>query len=341
MTGDNNKPFWDNLLKAVEAEPQEKTAIRGASGIVHSAVAIGLDSPRRRLLVISAEHDARTAALAQIDIQAALNDTQVLVARPLAVDFSIVAKNLLRLLGRDQITSEDIAKLQPKAEGFQDVAKPLLGQSLAALEFIEKVPLPAAAQWMQAVQQLASMDFTHVPGPDATKGNLIINFRKLADLDPVEYDNAFGICPVPLYLFTPSDADLLNGNPNLDDVRDLLRRHGLIRYFFPAADELALGLVDRGADSPQSVLDQLLLTPTLGHPYGPTALVSENTKLTDMIDALGERGMIVEGEVGLEVGPGGKQIRTSLKFKPQEGLLSKIINRFSLNLDLKDFLNRH
>jgi hypothetical protein len=300
-----------------------------------------LDGPRRRLLVISAEHDARTAALAQIDIQAALNDTQVLVARPLAVDFSIVAKNLLRLLGRDQITSEDIAKLQPKAEGFQDAAKPLLGLSLAALEFIEKVPLNAAAQWMQAVQQLASMDFTHVPGPDATKGNLIINFRKLADLDPVEYDNAFGICPVPLYLFTPSDVDLLNGNPNLDDVRDLLRRHGLIRYFFPAADELALGLVDRGADSPQSVLDQLLLTPTLGHPYGPTALVSENTKLTDMIDALGERGMIVEGELGLEVGPGGKQIRTSLKFKPQEGLLSKIINRFSLNLDLKDFLNRH
>jgi|SRR5665213_200553 len=81
--------------------------------------------------------------------------------------------------------------------------------------------------------------------------------------------------------------------------------------------------------------------PQLGHPYGPTALVSENTKLTDMIDALGERGMIVEGELGLEVGPGGKQIRTSLKFKPQEGLLSKIINRFSLNLDLKDFLNRH
>jgi len=64
--------------------------------------------------------------------------------------------------------------------------------------------------------------------------------------------------------------------------------------------------------------------------------VKGNVPLTEVIDALQDRGLVVEGEIGLEIAPEGRSIRTSLKFKPREGIVSKVINRFSLNIDLKD-----
>jgi hypothetical protein len=333
-----SQSFWQNLLRAAEAEPQSKTSVRGASGIVHSAVAIGFDESRRRLLVVSGEHDARTAAMAQIDIQTALKNIQVLVARPLALNFSAMAKNLVSLLGRDEITSDDIAKYQPNAEGAKESLAKLMSQTLGPLDFLGWIPLNVVAQWMQSIQQLANVNFSFVDSDYATKKRLIINLRRLAELDPVEHDNLFGICPVPLYAFSPGEVDLMNGDPNLDDVRELLHQHHLIQYFFPAPDELALGLVDRGAESLESVLDQVNLAPCIGHPYGPMALLEKGTKLTDLIDALGDRGLVVEGEMGLQVGPNGEEVRTSLKFKPQEGLLSKIIGRFSVKVNLKNFI---
>ena|SRR6185436_6517976 len=99
-----------------------------------------------------------------------------------------------------------------------------------------------------------------------------------------------------------------------------------------------LGLVDRGSTSRKSVLDQLVLAPRIGHPQGQMELIPQDTTLPDVIDALQDRGLVVEGEIGLEVGLGGRQIRTSLKFKPREGLISKVISRFSFNIDLKNLI---
>jgi len=81
MATEEHKRFWDNVLKVAEADPRTEGSIRGASGIYHPAVALGVDESRKRLLIVSAEHDARTAAMAQIDIQSALDGVQVLVVR--------------------------------------------------------------------------------------------------------------------------------------------------------------------------------------------------------------------------------------------------------------------
>jgi hypothetical protein len=58
--------------------------------------------------------------------------------------------------------------------------------------------------------------------------------------------------------------------------------------------------------------------------------------MSDMIDVLRERNLLVDGEIGFELTPEGESIRRTIRFKPREGLLSKIINRFSFNIDLKD-----
>jgi hypothetical protein len=191
---------------------------------------------------------------------------------------------------------------------------------------------------MNSVQQLACCNFSLEDTEDPTKKRFKIDLRRLADLDPVEHDSHFGICPVPLYSLTPAEVDLLNGNANLDDVREVLRRRHVLQYFFPPADQLAVGLIDRGSRSQKSVLDQLVLAPNIGHPQGEMELIPQDTTLPDVIDALQERGFIVEGEIGLELGSTGKEIRTSLKFKPREGLLSKVISRFSISSDLKSLI---
>jgi hypothetical protein len=338
MQDGDRKLFWTNVLKAAEAELKPASSIRGASGIQHPVIALGFDKDRRRLLIVSGEHDARTAAMAQIDIEAALENIQVLVARPIALDFTGLAKTLVGLLGRDTLTQDDIASLQPNADTFAGAIKEHLGPVFAPLDFIPNIPLNVLAQWMNSIQQLAYCNFNLDDTEDAAKKRVSIDLRRLADLDPVEHDSHFGICPVPLYTFTAGEVDLLNRDENLDDVREVLHQHQVLQYFFPAADQLALGLVDRGSTSPESVLDQLVLAPRIGHPHGEMELIAQGTTLREVIDALQDRGLVVEGEIGLEVGPAGKEIRTSLKFKPREGLISKVISRFSFSVDLKNLI---
>src|SRR5947209_5147820 len=92
--------FWRNLLKAVGAEPRETESLRGASGISHEVIAAGADDEGRRLIVVSAAGDARTAALAHADLQAAFNPIRVILARPVVIDLPSAAAHLSRMIGR-------------------------------------------------------------------------------------------------------------------------------------------------------------------------------------------------------------------------------------------------
>ena len=333
------KYFWTNLLKAAEAEPKDANNIRGASGIQYPAVAIGVDEGRRRVLIVSGEHDARTAAMAQVDIQAALENMHVLVARPIALDFTLLAKTAVGLLGRTTVSSEDLVKLS-KPEEIGAFASESLKTILAPLEYVGDIPMNVLAQWMYAIQQLGLINFSmsSEASTGGTQQKFVIDLRQLAEIDPLERDNHYGICPVPLYQFQAAEVETLNSGANLDDVREVLRQHHLIQYFFPAPDQLALGLVDLGARSPKTLLDQLLLSPEMGHPFSDTELIENQNSLPAVIEALQERDLVIEGELGLEVGPGGRQVRALLKFKPREGLLSKIINKFSFSIDLKNLI---
>jgi hypothetical protein len=45
-------------------------------------------------------------------------------------------------------------------------------------------------------------------------------------------------------------------------------------------------------------------------------------------------GYIVEGEHGWEVSPAGRTSRMAIKYRPREGVITKIINRFTINANV-------
>jgi hypothetical protein len=200
MPTEEHKRFWNNVLKAAEANPRTESSIRGASGIYHPAVALGIDESRKRLLIISAEHDARTAAMAQIDIQAALDGIQVLVARPIAVDLSVVARSISESLGRSVFTTEDLGALSVNNEALSETIRKHFDPALAPLAFLGQIPLNVLSQWMSSLQQLGLIAFGQSIDEKAPQNNKItIDIDKLAKLNPLDRDNHFGVCPVPLY----------------------------------------------------------------------------------------------------------------------------------------------
>lgn len=331
--------FWHNILRAAEAEPVAETSIRGVSGITHGCIAIGVDERRRRLLIVSGEHDARAAAMSQVDIQSALDNFQVLVARPVAFDLPAVAKTLVAISGKTAFTSDDLVKANAAHDGLKEGLLEHFSTILAPLDFLSRIPLNTMAQWMQIVQQLALVQFS-MPESQAQPQSkcLCIDLGCLAALEPLERDNHFGVCPVPLYELNDGEIEVLADTTNLDAIRETLRRHGLLQYFFPAADQLAIGLIDRGITSPREILKQVLSAPEIGHPYGDMELVGDDVRVRDVIEALQQRALVVEGEIGWELGPEAKTMRTTLRFKPREGFLTKLINRVSISIDLKNLI---
>ena len=124
---------------------------------------------------------------------------------------------------------------------------------------------------------------------------------------------------------------------DLDAIRNILKGLGILQYFFPPPDQLALGLIDRALPTDDDLIMQLRSAVERGHPFGPNELVPPSPSLTTTIDDLRDKGYVMEGERTLEITETGKTIRETLKFKPREGLVSKIINQFSVKIDLKDF----
>ena len=119
MKNDQKSEFWNNIIRAAEAEPRKATAIQGASGYSHPIVAVGVDESRRRVVMISGESDARSAALAQGDIQAAMPSVRVVMARPLAINLGQVAKIISEVLGKVSIGQNELKWMSENQEEFQ------------------------------------------------------------------------------------------------------------------------------------------------------------------------------------------------------------------------------
>jgi hypothetical protein len=164
----------------------------------------------------------------------------------------------------------------------------------------------------------------------------IFHLERLENLDPAELDRHLGVCPIPLYEISPEDAEIVQRGTDMGAVREVLRRRDILQFFFPAADQLALGLIDRDLRQPSTVLDELSKAPSVGHPFGPAELTPPSLPIAETIEALEEKGYVVDGEIGLELAGGAKSVRASIRFKPREGIVSKIANNISIKLDLKD-----
>ena len=290
--------FWNELLRAVDTEPRQVSEICGASGLAHPVIALGVDNARRRLVVVSGDTSGRAAALAQADIQAAVNSFRVLFCRPVL----------------------DVFKPFRCEEDRTDTRDSLLSNSKS----ISTVVLQHALEHLSVVQQ-----------SEKTGDELLTVVREAMTRD----DLKTGLCPIMLDDFSTSDIEIICSARNLDDTKAILQRLQMLQYFFPSPDQLALGLIDSGGLTSSRVLSDLEIAPQLGHPYAPAEITPE-TSLLRVVEALQEQGLAVEGEESLELTNTGKIIRRSVRFKPREGLVSKLLNRVSVTLSLKDLFGK-
>ncbi len=318
--------------------------MRGASGLLHPTVAIGIDEKRHRLVIVSDDPDARSAALAQADIQAAHVDHHVIVARPISVNLSKVAEHIIGLVGGTVIGPTQFEKWSTKKRVRQKTIdakiERFVNQGLVpAFQGFEWATVDLVAAWQDVIMQLSHLA---IEPPSANSGLKAIvpsiRLGPLVALDPAEVDRQLGNCVVPLYDFTESDADIFHRSQDLDAVREVLRTRNLLQYFYPAPDQLALGFVDRGVAGLGGIVTAMRSAPAVGHPLSTPELVSVGTSLDDIVDALRDRKLVVEGEIGYELTTEGRTVRASVRFQPREGFLSKLSRILSLKVDvgLKD-----
>jgi hypothetical protein len=329
--------FWNGVLRAAGTEPRTATEIGGASGVRHAAIAIGVDDVQKRLVVISSESDARSAALAQADVQAATPDYSVIVARPLIVSAGQVAAAIAEATGGPRMSLSTFGNVSglPQEEASKVFEVYLSGAMQIVDQWIRNARSVRNLSFSQAIKQLvdqfASVRF------ESNEEDLTIDLTGVTGRSTVSLDAQLGICGFPLYEMSDDDLDAFLDHRDLDLARDILRRCGVLQFFFPAPDQLLLGAIDRGA-AITGAEHPTILAKKLGHPSGQMELVPTDTKLTELVDALRERKFLVEGDVSVELTEGGMTQRASVKFSPREGIISKVINRISVSLDLKQII---
>lgn len=351
--------FWDSFVRAVGATPHEVRHIQGASGILHPVVAAGIDSGQRRLVIISFEPDARSAVLMQADIQSVLKSIQIIVARPVTPSLhhfskfisgnekgSVDAENGSQgdSSGADSIYDVSRENVNGLLDTFVSWMQQQTSMSMMPPDLIEEWKQRLFSQLSQLLlkRQNESLEAGAQrellrPG-ELTEG--IDNLDSLLDyllaVDPMEQDRALGLCAVPLDDFTLDDLDLFQSGTNLEAIQQVLRQRDILQYFYPPPDQLALGLVERGEfASIHQLVDQLVRIPDSGHPFGPSELIPPQGSFTEMIEMLRDHKLIAQDKDRLEITAEGLLIRSHIRERPREGLLSKILNRTSATLSFK------
>ncbi len=319
--------FWDNFIRAAGAKPVSSRGLRGVSGIDHPLLAVGSDEEKQRLIVVSMEHDARGAALAQTDLQVAFPQVKVIVARPVYVS----VQSMLSTDFIDRATPSAIEeRFRRHDRAIRKMASATLTKDDIHSDWFEKHLAHFRFLFIRSVANFGeSLD-------DELKRALIAG----AEEDPIAQDREFGVCAVPLYSLSGKEIAEVGETDKIDQIRQLLQRKNILQYFFPPPDQLSLGVIDRCRPKNRSELIALTESaPAMGHPFGCPEMVP-NGSATAVIGKLLERGLALEGEVQMEMSPEGQKVRSTVRFKPQEGLLSKLINRVSVNLSLKDLFGK-
>lgn len=325
--------FWNGVLRAAGSEPRTAREIGGASGVRHGALAVGVDDIERRLIVVSTEGQAYGAALAQADIQSATPDYKVIVVRPVVVSVQSIASVIAQSFGSPLLNFKSFGIGDPSS---QEEMRALVEQHFTgAINLVAQANRNAksvgAPGFLQIVKQVIDeLDSVRL---NFTDEDMIVDLTQ-ATRRGSSLDGQLGICGFPLSGMSEDDLDFFLDPRDLDSAREILRRHGVYQFFFPAPDQLLLGAIDRRATISRGQQPSEIAQ-TLGHPAGEMELVPTGTKLPELIDALKERGLLVDGEVSVELTEAGMTQRASVKFTPREGILSKIINRISVSLDLK------
>lgn len=351
--------FWDSFVRAVGATPHEVRHIQGASGIRHPVVAAGIDSGQRRLVIISFEPDARSAALMQADIQSVLKSIQIIVARPVTLSLhhfskfmSAHQKGTVDAENRSQADNSGSDSIDDVSRGSVDDLLDTFVSWMQQQTSLSMMPPDLIDEWKHRLfSQLSRLLLKRQNKSFEDRAQReLLSLGELAKgldcqesliddlmaVDPMEQDRKLGLCAVPLDDFSPDDLNLFQSDTDSEAIQQVLLQRDILQYFYPPPDQLALGLVERGefASIPQLV-DQLVRVPDSGHPFGPSELIPPQGSFTEMIEMLHDHKLITQGKHRLEITEEGVSIRSHIRERPREGLLSKILNRNSATLSFK------
>jgi hypothetical protein len=273
---------------------------------------------------------------------------KVVMARPIGINLQAFALSLMRHVGAVRVPFSflEVFSGDGGKEKGEEFFKAAFGDHLEAVSRpFRHVELNAISFWKELIQQVSLLrieGFGPVESstPSGAKANPALILERLLSFDPVSIDRIGGVCAIPLYELEESDFESF-GRSATDEVREVLRQHHVLQYFFPPADQIVLAAADRGARAaPASVLRQVSLAPETGHPLAPNEIVDPRADLHDLVAALSERGLLVEGGATIEVTSSGHAIRAEVKFRPREGVMEKLSRILSIKLDmsLKDLL---
>ena len=115
-------------------------------------------------------------------------------------------------------------------------------------------------------------------------------------------------------------------------------RIGIYQYFFPAPDQLLLGLADKQVTKDGSLVVAAEQAPTHGHPLGEPELFTDPKSLLETLEELKGIGYVGDAEFGLEITEKGRAVRQTIRVRPRESLINKISKIVSVKVDvsLKD-----
>lgn len=327
--------FWKHVLEALGTEPRDATRVSGASGIRHEIVTLGVDDQNRRVVIIGVDDSPRLASLTRADIQAAMGDMQVLMARPTMFSSRDFASTVVESVGTSimdltmfaPLEGETQSDVQSRVNSLLSPAVNLVGGWVSNAASVRGI----RQGFRQLIDDLSRLKFSN---EDST---FSIDFGGLLVDSDQQLDSELGICTLPLYNFTADQMDVIQDGQDVRDYRDVLRGHGVLQYFYPAPDQLVLGAIDRGIDLSKN--EPIGIARNAGHPMGPNEIVDGSVSGLDyLIDALAERKLVTKGEYEVKLSDAGRTERLSVQFEPREGLISKIVNRISVSLDIKSLL---
>ena len=324
---DRNPAFWKNTIRAVEADPRDDLIVRGYSGLEHPVLGLGVDDKRGRVILISSEHDGRGAAMMQSDVQATLPDARVVVARPVLINLPPAIRMIVDVVGQSEIKMKDLASFINSGA----LSKDWMDRAFEPVTRTLKIaPISVLSQIVQMIQQLAMIDFSPARIPSDTApgemvNELLVNFERLTTSDPTRPDRDLGICPLPLFEFSEPQLETVASGSRVDDIAALLHEHDVFQFFFPAADQLALGLIDRGITDRAQVPTLISKAPELGHPLGTPELTSVGHNLMETVEALEDKGLVVDGELGVSITPSGTEVRANVKFKSKRRRVVEVV----------------
>lgn len=337
--------FWNGFYKTLNCEYKEVSEIKGLSGIVHQVNSMGINHDEKRIIISQNEQDARILAMAQTDIAGRLKDYNVLMVRPVPINLSKTFTHISLLLGSNIMSLKDLSEgnkdgsdddiVNKNKEQIESIFKGISPQ----IEIIQKTSLNLVPIFKELVHQLSHLKFIQ---DLEDKDQFEVDFGQILGFNPLVFDNAAGVCPLPFYNFTLDEAESFLKPKNIEENIQILKKHNIYQFFYPPADSLALGLIESKPDKESNIIKTVSEVPLIGHPFGENEIIDAN-KIDDIVEALKDKGLAVEGEIGMTITKEGVERRAIVKFSPRESIFKRISNMISIKVDfnlkdLKDIL---